>query len=92
MHIDGLLSRFGVLFFFAVNVLSEALLGSISLDMPGKTNLSRHFLMGGKGGFTFLLVQTFLVNSITAVLLDEDSQEKDSPHSLDDVLMVVLGN
>ena len=48
--------------------------------------------MGGKGGFTFLLVQTFLVNTITAVLLDEDSQEKDSPHSLDDVLMVVLGN
>ena len=41
-HIDGLLSRFGVLFFFAVNVLSEALVGSISLEIPGKTNLIHH--------------------------------------------------
>ena len=46
--------------------------------------------MGSKRGFTFLLVQTFLVNSITAVLLDEDSQEKDSPHSLDDVLILLI--
>ena len=29
----------GVLFFFAVNVLSEALMGSISLDMPGRPTL-----------------------------------------------------
>ena len=33
--------------------------------------------MGGKGGFTFLLVQTFLVNTFTAVFLDENSQRKD---------------
>ena len=34
--------------------------------------------MGGKGGFTFLLVQTFLVNTIPAVFLDdENSQRKD---------------
>ena len=33
--------------------------------------------MGGKGGFTFLLVQTFLVNTIPAVFLDENSQAKD---------------
>ena len=34
--------------------------------------------MGGKGGFTFLLVQTFLVNTIIpAVFLDENSQRKD---------------
>ena len=52
----------GSFFVFAVKVLSEALMGSISLDMQGKTNLIRHSLMGGKGGFTFLLVQTFLVN------------------------------
>ena len=52
-------------------------MGSISLDMPGKTNLIRHSFMGGKGGFTFLLVQTFLVNTIPAVFLDEYSQAKD---------------
>ena len=46
MHIDGLLSRFGVLFFFAVNVLSEALMGSISLDMPGKTTTLPFFIKG----------------------------------------------
>ncbi len=57
-------------------------MGSISLDMPGKTNLIRHSLMGGKGGFTFLLVQTFLVNTITAVLLDEDSEGKDLEQKL----------
>ena len=33
--------------------------------------------MGGKGGFTFLLVQTFLVNTIPAVFLDKNSQAKD---------------
>ena len=33
--------------------------------------------MGGKGGFTFLLVQTFLVNTIPAVFLDENSQRED---------------
>ena len=33
--------------------------------------------MGGKGGFTFLLVQTFLVNTIPAVFLDEYSQAKE---------------
>ena len=33
--------------------------------------------MGGKGGFTFLLVQTFLVNTIPEVFLDENSQRKD---------------
>ena len=34
--------------------------------------------MGGKGGFTFLLVQTFLVNTIPAVFLDDEkSQRKD---------------
>ena len=38
--------------------------------------------MGGKGGFTFLLVQTFLVNNITAVLLDEDSEGKDLEQKL----------
>ena len=33
--------------------------------------------MGGKGGFTFLLVQTFLVNTIPVVFLDENSQRED---------------
>ena len=33
--------------------------------------------MGGKGGFAFLLVQTFLVNTIPEVFLDENSQRKD---------------
>ena len=67
----------GPLVFFAVNVLSEAHVGSISLDSPGKTNLIHHWYMGGKGGFTFLLVQTFLVNTIPEVFLDENSQRKD---------------
>ena len=48
-------------FFFAVNVLSEALFGSISLDIPGKTTLLT-IEYGGQGGVTVLLVQTFLVN------------------------------
>ena len=52
-------------------------MGSISLDMPGKTNLIRHLLMGGKGGFTFLLVQTFLVNSISTIFQNQSAKAKD---------------
>ena len=38
---------------------------SISLDEYSITKLTSHSMNGGKGGFAFLFVQTFLVNSIT---------------------------